>query len=236
MPFGFGRKSIEEQLSETGQRAKAEVLSSEPTKHFDSSYGTELNGRRWILAVRVQPPDEPSFEVELHASLKVLLMPRAGDWIDVLYDPGDHSRTVIDPALDLAPRRHSHSEIRAEVTLPKGQEAIAQARTAPLEHRAELERFARFYAQGALSDDEYQELRRRILGLPEPTVVAAVFQRRRGQVIVSVEREADVPGPDPGAPGADPLDGIKRLAELRDSGALSDEEFEARKRELLEDV
>jgi hypothetical protein len=143
------------------------VVGSEPTKHSDSSYGNELNGRTWILRLRVQPADEPSFEVELKASLKVMFMPRTGDSIDVLYDPGDHSRTVIDPALGLATRRYSHSEFRAESELPRAQAALAEVQTAPPEHRAELETFARYYAGGALSDDEYREIRRRILGLPE---------------------------------------------------------------------
>jgi hypothetical protein len=232
MPFGFGRKSLEEQLSESGRRASAEVLSSEPTKHFDSSYGNQLNGRSWILRMRVSLSGEQPFEVELKANLKILFMPRPGDSIDVLYDPGDHSRVVIDPALDLAPRPRVRSGVRAEVALPRGREAVVEAQSAPLEHRAELERFAQFYANGALSDDEYKELRRRILGLPEPTVVATGFQGRGGKIVV-VERVVDSPGPDGGAPEADPLDEIGRLAELRDSGALSVAEFDARKRALL---
>lgn len=235
MPFGFGRKSLEEQLSESGRRASAEVLSSEPTKHFDSSYGNQLNGRSWILRMRVQPAGEQPFEVELKASLKVLFMPRVGDSIDVLYDPGEHSRVVIDPAQDLAPRLRTRSGARAEVALPSGREAIVEAQTAPPEHRAELERFAQFYAAGALSDDEYKELRRRILGLPEPTVVATGFQGRGGKMIV-VQRVVEPTGPDAGAPAADPLDEIGRLAELRDNGTLSNAEFEARKRALLGDA
>lgn len=167
MPFWFGRKSLEQRLSENGRRATADVVASEPTKHSDSSYGNELNGRTWILRLKVLPTEEPSFEVELKASLKVMFMPRTGDSLDVLYDPADHSRTVIDPALELAPRRYSHSEFRAECALPRAQEALAEAQTAPPEHRAELEAFARYYAGGALSDDEYREIRRRILGLPE---------------------------------------------------------------------
>jgi hypothetical protein len=34
-------------------------------------------------------------------------------------------------------------------------------------------------------------------------------------------------------PQADPIDQLKRLAELRDAGVLSDEEFETKKAELL---
>ncbi len=178
MLFGLGRKSVEERLSENGCRASAKVLSSEPTKHFDSSYGNQLNGRSWILRMRIELSGEQPFEVELKASLKVLFMPRAGESIDVLCDPGDHSRVVIDPAQGLAPRLRARSGVRAEIALPSGREALAEAQRAPPEHRAELERFAQFYANGALSDDEYKELRRRILGLPEPTVVARCVQTR----------------------------------------------------------
>jgi hypothetical protein len=173
VPFGFGHKSLEHKLAEDGRRAPAVVVGSEPTKHFDSSYGNELNGRTWILRLRVQPTDEPAFEVELKASLKVMFMPRAGDPIDVLYDPSDHSRTIVDPALELAPQLRSDSEFRAECALPLGQEAIVEAQSAPPEHRAELDSFAHYYANGGLSDDEYREIRRRILGLPEtprPTI------------------------------------------------------------------
>lgn len=227
----FGRKSLEEQLSESGRQAEAEVLSSEPTKQFEASYGKQLNGRSWILQLRVQPADEQPFEVELSASLKVLLMPRAGDRIGVVYDPGDHSRTVIDPAQDLAPKLHSHSEFSSMVSLPEGQKAIAEAAAAPPEHRAELEQFAHFYARGALSDDEYDELRRRILGLPEPTVVATGFRSQGGTVMV-IERKADPADPDAGVPAAGAIDEVKQLAQLRDSGLLSDAEFEARLRTL----
>jgi hypothetical protein len=201
MPFGFGRKSLEEELSESGRRAPAEVVESEPTKDRDVSYGAELNGRKWILRLRVQPSDEQPFEVELKASLKALFMPRIGDRIDVLYDPADHSRTVIDPAQNLAPQRHSHSDVRSWTSLPDGQKAIEEAETAPPEHRAELDRFAHFHLQGALSDDEYKELRRRILGLPEPTVVATRFETRRGKQFVIAQ---EVDEPDASAPAADP--------------------------------
>jgi hypothetical protein len=44
-------------------------------------------------------------------------------------------------------------------------------------------------------------------------------------------------GPQPaGAPAQDPLDRIAKLAQLRDSGALTDEEFEAQKAKLLGEI
>ena len=36
--------------------------------------------------------------------------------------------------------------------------------------------------------------------------------------------------------GADPMDSIRRLAELRDAGAISGEEFEAKKKEMLDRI
>jgi hypothetical protein len=166
VPFGFGRKPLEEQLAESGQRATAVVMSSEPTKPSESAYGNELCGRKWILQLRVQPPDAEAFDVEIKSSLKALCMPRVGDTFDVLYDPADTRRTVIDPALGLATKPYTHSQYRAEVTLPYGREAIADAQNAPPQHREELERFALFYSKGCLSDDEFQELRQRILSGP----------------------------------------------------------------------
>jgi hypothetical protein len=38
------------------------------------------------------------------------------------------------------------------------------------------------------------------------------------------------------APGDDPLDRIQKLGELRDAGLLSDEEFDAKKREILREI
>ena len=185
MPFGFGHGSGDCKLAEHGQRAPAEVLSSEPTKRFESS--------------------------------------------------GDYLRTAIDPALELATVRHSHSQVRAEVTLPDGRRAIADAQAAPPEHRAELERFAGFYAKGAMSDDEFRELRRRILGLPEPAVVrVAVLGDDSRRLVVSVTDASGLGSGATVAPALDPLDEIARLARLRDSGALSHEEFDARKRALLD--
>jgi hypothetical protein len=41
------------------------------------------------------------------------------------------------------------------------------------------------------------------------------------------------PGAEETSPVADPLEAIRRLGELRDSGLISSEEFEAKKAELL---
>lgn len=39
--------------------------------------------------------------------------------------------------------------------------------------------------------------------------------------------------PAPSRPGQDPIEQVRRLAELRDSGAISEEEYQARKNKLL---
>ena len=50
------------------------------------------------------------------------------------------------------------------------------------------------------------------------------------------QRTVESTGPGAGAASADSLDDIGRLAALRDCGALSDTEFEARKQALLRDT
>jgi Short C-terminal domain len=45
--------------------------------------------------------------------------------------------------------------------------------------------------------------------------------------------EAPAPPPPPAAPAADPIAQLTQLAALKDSGALTEEEFEAQKAKLL---
>jgi hypothetical protein len=40
----------------------------------------------------------------------------------------------------------------------------------------------------------------------------------------------------PASPVPDPIDQVRRLADLRDSGAISEEEYQARKNKLLGDI
>ncbi len=46
-------------------------------------------------------------------------------------------------------------------------------------------------------------------------------------------QEAPPPAPEPAAPAADPIAQLKQLGELRDSGVLTDAEFEAQKAKIL---
>ena len=153
---------------------------SEPTKHFDSSYGNQLNGRSWILRMRVQPSGEQPFDAELKASLKVLFMPRAGDRIDVLYDPGDHSRVAIDPVQELAPVLRVRSGVRAEVALPSGRRRSSR----PRQHRPSVGKSSSGSASStrtAHCPTTSTGSTPRILGLPEPTIVATGFESREGR-------------------------------------------------------
>ncbi|MCK6209148.1 SHOCT domain-containing protein [Georgenia sp. EYE_87] len=42
--------------------------------------------------------------------------------------------------------------------------------------------------------------------------------------------------PPPASPVPDPIDQVRRLADLRDSGVISEEEYQARKNKLLGDI
>ena len=47
------------------------------------------------------------------------------------------------------------------------------------------------------------------------------------------QQAAPAPAPAPAAPAADPIAQLKQLGELRDSGVLTDAEFEAQKAKIL---
>ena len=60
-------------------------------------------------------------------------------------------------------------------------------------------------------------------------------QRWSAQHQAPYEQQAPPPAPEPAAaaPAADPIQQLKQLGELRDSGVLTDAEFEAQKAKIL---
>lgn len=60
-------------------------------------------------------------------------------------------------------------------------------------------------------------------------------QRWSAQDQAPYEQQAPPPAPEPAAaaPAADPIQQLKQLGELRDSGVLTDAEFEAQKAKIL---
>jgi hypothetical protein len=121
------------QLVHGGRRAPAVLLEVEDT-------GTTVNhDPRVRLRLRVEPEGEPPFELERKLLVSRVAVPRAGERVEVFYDPEDPERFTFRLA-DLTD-------------------------DAPAPDRVELlERLARLHADGALTDDEFRAEKARILG------------------------------------------------------------------------
>jgi hypothetical protein len=63
--------------------------------------------------------------------------------------------------------------------------------------------------------------------------IAGYISRRIAEGSTSHQRAAEPVASEPSAPAADPIEQIRRLAELRDLGAITADEFEAKKTQLL---
>ena len=235
-------RSLEQRLEADGRPAKADVLSSEPTHHTHEKGAIEqLTARGWKLALRVRPDGDPTFDVDVKQLLDSWYLPWRGNVVDVLYDPGDHSRTILDPRGGPAtPRPEWLWDPSTGTTIYKARRAVEEAQQAPAEYRDDLVRLAGFYQSGALFDFEYTELRRRILGLPlvdpRPSIAAALGPDGAGASVRSMADGHEIPLTAAGTPPEamnDRLAQLEQLADRHDHGELSDAEFDAAKQRIL---
>jgi hypothetical protein len=92
---------LKKSLLDSGSTAKATVLDAHQKPPSASSMrgGTtyRFNTITWNVALRVTPETEPEFEVSQEMRVPYLIDLSPGFALQVLYDPGDHTRMIIDP-------------------------------------------------------------------------------------------------------------------------------------------
>ncbi len=185
--LGKPSKRLTKQLEENGKRANATVVEIAEkgmavTRGADNVVGnTELALKTHL---RVQPEDEPEFEVKKRFSFPQLAVPSAGQTVPVLYDPEDHDKIIID----------SSSEAQQNAALASAGVDAGQL--------------------GQLMQQAQQ--------------MQAEAQQIQGGM--------NIPGMTPQAPAPaqpDPVEQLEKLAKLKESGALTEAEFEAEKQKIL---
>jgi hypothetical protein len=117
------------ELVHAGSRAPGVVIEVKDT-------GTTVNNQpRVRLRLRVQPDGEPAFEVERKLLVSRLAIPRAGERVEVAYDPDDRDRFTF---------------------------RVADGTGAP-SRLDELAKLAELRSSGVLTDEEFEAEKRRIL-------------------------------------------------------------------------
>jgi hypothetical protein len=212
--FGDNRK-LQRKLREKGCQARAEVLEAERTNRTLTRGNDSIAAATkviWKLKLRVQPTDEPAFEVEIKDGWDQFGSPRAGTQVPVLYDPDDHSKVVLDDS--------DQAAIDTFMADSKEKEAARGIGEKDASTMDELKR-------EAIADPE--AFRRRMSSLRKggdgPTVVSGAD---------ALAKLAGDPGPK-STPEVDRVEQLTKLADLRDRGVLSNEEFEQQKRRILGD-
>jgi hypothetical protein len=197
----FGsKKRLEEKLRASGKHAPAEVLEA------DSSYGITRGNPAfvgatnivWKLKLQVRPEGEPEFTADVKAEFPQLSSPAKGMTLNVLYDPDDHSKVVVDQS----PQGGIVTAIENMVS----KSPAVQANPA---------------LGGALENLMHD-------ALADP---AGFRERMHEQAAAGINPLAGAFGA-PTAPES-PVDELTKLADLRDRGALTPEEFEAQKKKIL---
>jgi hypothetical protein len=191
--LGKPSKRLLKQLEESGKRANATVVEI-AEKGMAVTRGAEGVVGNTELALkahlRVQPDDEPEFEVKKRFSFPQLAVPAAGQTIPVLYDPDDHDKIIVDYS-------------------PEAQQgaAFSAAGIDPAEVGQLVEQAQQFRAQ------------------------AEQFQGQAAQLRTAAEA-GQLGGLAPQAQ-PDPVTQLEKLAKLKESGALTEAEFEAEKAKIL---
>jgi hypothetical protein len=189
--LGKPSKKLIKQLEENGKHANATVIEI-AEKGMAVTRGAEGVISNTELALkahlRVQPDDEPEFEVKKRFSFPQLAVPSAGQTVPVLYDPADHDKIVVD-------------------------------------YSAEAQQGAAFSAAG-IDPNQIGQLMEQ----------AQQMQAQAGQMQGGMPGMGQMPGmtpPAPAQPQADPVEQLEKLAKLKESGALTEAEFEAEKAKVL---
>jgi len=171
----------------------------------------------WKLRLRVQPAAEPEFDVTVGDWLRTSVVPSQGTRLQVFYDPENHNRAMVDHRSD-ADRAAGIERLGAD----RGSKIFSE--TIGLAARVFLRGFRPGATRTALSQVD-DAIAARLAGTDVSPTVQVVALGPDGQPVSEGSTE---PAP------SDPVEQLRGLAELNERGALTDAQFEAHKRRILD--
>ena len=211
--LGKASRRTRKKLDENGKRAPAVVLEiAERGMSVTSGNENIVANTEVVLKtkLRVEPPDEPPFEVEHKFRYPQLSIPAAGSRVAVVYDPDDHDAIMLDRSAAGAALQFAGAAgmggMDMQSLMSKIQDAQAQT-----QDPQELARILR------------EQLGTDVTVEPGASTAAAFGA---GQAFPTNPAF-------PSAPAEDPVDKLAKLADLKEKGMLTDAEFEAQKARIL---
>jgi len=220
----FGnKKGLEQELSERGGKiawgsvvaAKGEWSSRTGGNAVNPLSGTVTD--HFKVTVRVEPDDEPPFEATFRQAFKGA-DPMEGWQVKVIYDPADHFKIAIQEGR-VHPPGITHEQ--ADRSFGHRQEAMAAAQSGHMAEFIQTDIAAR-KAEAARRVQQAQA--------GYGANVASFIEQMQAQTGVS-PTPAEAASTHVARP--DIADELTKLARLRDSGVLTEDEFQAQKAKLL---
>ena len=218
----FGRKKKD--ILANGIQARATITNVQDT-------GMTINDNpRVKLTLQVMPDGDMPFEATKKVTVSRIAVPRIGESMWVRYDPADPGAIEFDEAKNAEASAAATSSIAINpggVSVTGGA-AVIDARNVPGLRDEFLKAIADTQSGNPAGQAEMQ--------------AAIAKAMSAGNALTTGLPGAGVPGaglPGAGLPGGaapateDPLDRVKKLNDLRLSGALTDAEFEAQKAKIL---
>lgn len=210
--LGKPSKRTRKKLEEHGKRAPAVVVEiADRGMSVTSGAGNLVSQTEVMLKtkLRVEPEDEPAFEIEERFRYPQLSIPTVGSRLAVIYDPSDHDKVMID---------HSAAGVAAQFGAVPGMQGM------------ELQDVMSKVQEAQSQTQDPQELGR-ILAQEFGTNVNVSQQDSSGVTFGAPPAGFGAPAPAPQE--EDPVDKLAKLAELREKGMLTDAEFESQKARIL---
>jgi Short C-terminal domain len=204
----FGKKKKE--ILANGIQARATITNVQDT-------GMMINNNpRVKLTLQVTPDGDVPFEATKKVTVSRIAIPRIGDSLWVRYDPADPSAIEFDEAKNA--EASSAIAINPGAVSVTGGATVIDARNVPGLRDEFLRAVADTQSGNPAGQAEMQDAIAKAMSAGTALTGAAGAAGAAG--VVSAAEE-------------DPLDRIKKLNDLRHSGALTDAEFEAQKAKIL---
>jgi hypothetical protein len=219
--LGKPSKRAQKKLEEHGTRAPATVVEIAERGMAVTSGAEGIVANTEVLlktTLRVEPPNEPTFDVTKRIRWPQLSIPSAGSKVNVIFDPEDHDELMIDRGAPVVPAIPGFTTTSTDSTtinlggnvMPDLNKMLGAINEARAESGGDRAKFA-------------EELRE---NLAEQGITAQSVSAGDGPMVLGGFGA-------PQSPEDQRLARLEQLGKLKASGVLTEEEFEAEKAKIL---